>query len=58
MSIHKPIHHSDACTPCNTIIAAPEHNGNEDKTLSLSLSIWVLRVRMEPDEFTSGSVIR
>ncbi|XP_059670504.1 pentatricopeptide repeat-containing protein At3g02330, mitochondrial [Cornus florida] len=40
----------------NAIIAAHEQNGNEEETLSLF--VWMLRSRMEPDEFTYGSVLK
>ncbi|GAV60085.1 PPR domain-containing protein/PPR_2 domain-containing protein/PPR_3 domain-containing protein [Cephalotus follicularis] len=40
----------------NAIIAAHEQNGNEETTLSLFVSM--LRSRMEPDEFTYGSVLK
>ncbi|PSR87778.1 Pentatricopeptide repeat-containing protein [Actinidia chinensis var. chinensis] len=40
----------------NAIIAAYEQNGNEEETLSLF--VWMLRSRMEPDDFTYGSVLK
>ncbi|KAA8530492.1 hypothetical protein F0562_005201 [Nyssa sinensis] len=40
----------------NAIIAAYEQNGNEEETLSLF--VWMLRSRMEPDEFTYGSILK
>ncbi|GFZ19005.1 pentatricopeptide repeat (PPR) superfamily protein [Actinidia rufa] len=40
----------------NAIIAASEQNGNEEETLSLF--VWMLRSRMEPDDFTYGSVLK
>ncbi|KAK9272083.1 hypothetical protein L1049_002452 [Liquidambar formosana] len=40
----------------NAIIAAHEQNGIEEETLSLFVSM--LRCRMEPDEFTYGSVLK
>lgn len=40
----------------NAIIAAQEQNGNEEDTLALFASM--LRSRMEPDEFTYGSILK
>jgi pentatricopeptide repeat protein len=40
----------------NAIIAAHEQNENEEETLSLFVSM--LQSRMEPDEFTYGSVLK
>lgn len=40
----------------NAIIAAHEQNGNEEETLSHFVSM--LQSRMEPDEFTYGSVLK
>lgn len=40
----------------NSIIAACGQNENEEKTLSLY--VWMLHVKMEPDEFTYGSVLK
>lgn len=40
----------------NAIIAAYEQNGNEEMTLSLF--VGMLRTRMEPDEFSYGSVLK
>lgn len=40
----------------NAIIAALEQNGHEEETLSYFLSM--LHARMEPDEFTYGSVLK
>ncbi|CAK9134056.1 unnamed protein product [Ilex paraguariensis] len=40
----------------NAIIAAYEQNENDEQTLSLF--VWMLRARKEPDEFTYGSVLK
>ncbi|OIT39768.1 pentatricopeptide repeat-containing protein [Nicotiana attenuata] len=40
----------------NAIIAAHEQNGHEDETLTLFFRM--LQARMEPDEFTYGSVLK
>ncbi|XP_031279280.1 pentatricopeptide repeat-containing protein At3g02330, mitochondrial-like [Pistacia vera] len=40
----------------NAIIAAHEQNGNEEKPLSYFVSM--LRARIEPDEFTYGSILK
>ncbi|XP_057970192.1 pentatricopeptide repeat-containing protein At3g02330, mitochondrial [Malania oleifera] len=40
----------------NAIIAAHEQNGNEEGTLSLL--VWMLHSKIEPDEFTYGSVLK
>ncbi|XP_015583452.1 pentatricopeptide repeat-containing protein At3g02330, mitochondrial isoform X1 [Ricinus communis] len=40
----------------NAVIAAHEQNGNEEETLNLFASM--LRLRMEPDQFTYGSVLK
>ncbi|XP_044478973.1 pentatricopeptide repeat-containing protein At3g02330, mitochondrial-like [Mangifera indica] len=40
----------------NAIIAAYEQNGNEEKPLSYFVSM--LRARIEPDEFTYGSILK
>ncbi|KAF2313717.1 hypothetical protein GH714_012857 [Hevea brasiliensis] len=40
----------------NAIIAAHEQNGSEEDTLALFVSM--LRSRMEPDEFTYGSILK
>ncbi|KAK3012390.1 hypothetical protein RJ639_010555 [Escallonia herrerae] len=40
----------------NAVIAAYEQNKKEEETLSVF--VWMLRSRMEPDDFTYGSVLK